>query len=229
MHLACTHNKIYCSPAVTDLGYYAVLGVKPSSATTESEIRKAYLSWARKLHPDRGAGAEAEAKLARIGEAWAVLKNKKLRKVYDEEGAEGLEALDNEGGVVEHEEDDEVSGEEHDDEEESEESDEGEDGGGAGGQPSVSAFFAPPPTAAAPSGSSPQRQASSHSAKWAQGVADREVTLQIADAVAEAIKRTEERSAARYTRALAMLLQQLEPSVSGTEADERARRAWAQA
>ena len=228
MHLACTHNKIYCSPALTDLGYYAVLGVKPSSATTESEIRKAYLSWARKLHPDRGAGAEAEAKLARIGEAWAVLKNKKLRKVYDEEGAEGLEALDNEGGVVEHEEDDEVSGEEHD-EEESEESDEGEDGGGAGGQPSVSAFFAPPPAAAAPSGSSPQRQASSHSAKWAQGVADREVTLQIADAVAEAIKRTEERSAARYTRALAMLLQQLEPSVSGTEADERARRAWAQA
>ena len=61
--------------------------------------------------------------------------------MYDEEGAEGLEALDNEGGVVEHEEDDVVSDEEHDDEEESEESDEGEDGGGAGGQPSVSAFL----------------------------------------------------------------------------------------
>ena len=55
------------------------------------------------------------------------------------------------------------------------------------------------------------------------------MTLQIADAVAEAIKRTEERSAARYERALSMLLQQLQPDVTGTEADERARRAWAQA
>ena len=62
---------------------YERLGVEPSAS--EAEIRRAYLSLARKLHPDRGAGPEAEATLARIGEAWAVLKNRRLRKVYDEE------------------------------------------------------------------------------------------------------------------------------------------------
>ena len=86
----------------------------------------------------------------------------------------------------------------------------------------------------------PGAQGQSHSARWAQGLAERaggdgpplaerEATLQIADAIADAIRRTEERSAARYERALALLLRQLDPALDAAEAQARVKRAWSEA
>ena len=56
---------------------------------------------------------------------------------------------------------------------------------------------------------------------------DRETALQMADVVAEAIRRTEERCAARYERALSMMLKAIEPSMANAKAEEHARGAWA--
>ena len=69
--------------------FYKVLGV-PRTAT-ESEIRKAYRTLARKYHPDKNPGnAQAEEKFKAVAHASDVLLNKKKRDLYDEFGELGL-------------------------------------------------------------------------------------------------------------------------------------------
>lgn len=75
-------------PAVKDTEYYDVLGV-PTDAP-ESKIKKAYYIQARKWHPDRNKSDEAKVKFQAIGEAYQVLSDEKLRKVYDRDGKDGL-------------------------------------------------------------------------------------------------------------------------------------------
>ena len=222
-------NDLPCQPDDHEL--YRRLGVPPTAS--DSQIRKAYLTAAKQLHPDRGGGPEAAKALAQIGEAWAVLRNPLTRKVYDEDGVKGLEALDDEGGVAAFEDDDDLESEEEDD-------DDSDDEDSSSPQlPSVAAFFG----ASAPSVSDGVGVAAgkSHSARWAQGIAgrvraqqgdgttpvvDRDVILHVADAVAEAIRRTEERAAARYERALALLLRSMDPHADAATAEARAKRAW---
>ena len=215
---------------------YERLGVEPSAS--EAEIRRAYLSLARKLHPDRGAGPEAEATLARIGEAWAVLKNRRLRKVYDEEGPEGLEEIDNEGGIAPPDESDDDEDDSDDDEEHDPYDDFLVREREAVSGPSVSSFFGAVGNAPIPQGSkNPSKDdiqqapstAHAHNELPERGAAERETSLQIADVVAEAIRRTEDRAAARYERALSLLLRNIDPSLDAAQADERARRTWAEA
>ena len=70
---------------------YAVLGV-PKSATKE-EIKKAYRKLARKWHPDINPGDNtAEQKFKEISAAYDCLGNDEKRKLYDEFGAEALNA-----------------------------------------------------------------------------------------------------------------------------------------
>jgi curved DNA-binding protein CbpA len=45
---------------------------------------------AREWHPDRNSSEEAKVKFQAIGEAYQVLSDEKLRKVYDKEGKDGL-------------------------------------------------------------------------------------------------------------------------------------------
>jgi hypothetical protein len=57
----------------------------------ESKIKKAYYIEARKWHPDKNPDdEEAKAKFQAIGEAYQVLSDEKLRKIYDRLGEEGL-------------------------------------------------------------------------------------------------------------------------------------------
>ena len=77
--------------STADDDYYAVLGC-PRSAT-QDELRRAYHRLARALHPDRRPDAAAHAQMARVGEAWAILKNPRLRAVYDRDGREGVDDL----------------------------------------------------------------------------------------------------------------------------------------
>ena len=51
---------------------YAVLGVRPGSA--EKEIAAAYREQARRWHPDRGAGEEAEPRMAEINAAYDLVR-----------------------------------------------------------------------------------------------------------------------------------------------------------
>lgn len=76
------------SPAVKDTEYYDVLGV-PTDAT-ESKIKRAYYIQARKWHPDKNPSEEAKVKFQAIGEAYQVLSDERLRRVYDEKGKDGL-------------------------------------------------------------------------------------------------------------------------------------------
>jgi len=70
--------------------YYKVLGV--SRDATDAQLKKAYRKLALKWHPDKNQDNReaASEKFKEIGEAYAVLSDKKKRAVYDQYGAEGL-------------------------------------------------------------------------------------------------------------------------------------------
>ncbi|KAJ9626988.1 DnaJ-like protein [Taxawa tesnikishii (nom. ined.)] len=70
---------------VKDTEYYDLLGVPPTA--TELEIKKAYRKAALRLHPDKNPGdEEAHNKFQAVGEAYQILSEPQLRKLYDEHG-----------------------------------------------------------------------------------------------------------------------------------------------
>lgn len=60
---------------------YDVLGVAPSA--TQAEIKKAYLSEAKKCHPDLNPTEDAKARFQKLAEAYEVLGNLERRASYD--------------------------------------------------------------------------------------------------------------------------------------------------
>jgi hypothetical protein len=62
---------------------YEVLGVAADASS--GEIRSAYLTLARRHHPDVSAGAELE--MTRVNEAWAVLGDPDRRRAHDQAAA----------------------------------------------------------------------------------------------------------------------------------------------
>lgn len=64
--------------------YYSILGVSKSASA--DEIKKAYRKLALKYHPDKGGGAEAEAKFKEVNEAYQILSDDNKRRQYDQYG-----------------------------------------------------------------------------------------------------------------------------------------------
>lgn len=67
--------------SMTDKDYYAILGVDKDAST--DEIRKAFQSKARKLHPDVNKAPDAEERFKEVSEAYAVLSDDDKRARYD--------------------------------------------------------------------------------------------------------------------------------------------------
>eukprot|EP00190_Bangiopsis_sp_CCMP1999_P005940 CAMPEP_0198726570 /NCGR_PEP_ID=MMETSP1475-20131203/3584_1 /TAXON_ID= ORGANISM="Unidentified sp., Strain CCMP1999" /NCGR_SAMPLE_ID=MMETSP1475 /ASSEMBLY_ACC=CAM_ASM_001111 /LENGTH=476 /DNA_ID=CAMNT_0044488505 /DNA_START=90 /DNA_END=1520 /DNA_ORIENTATION=+ len=77
---------------------YEVLGIEAREMATEREVRNAYLRLARKLHPDVGLSGdvviEGDEEFDRISKAYELLSDRDRRKIYDDLGFDGLDALD---------------------------------------------------------------------------------------------------------------------------------------
>jgi DnaJ-class molecular chaperone len=224
-------------PVADDAGFYRALGVDPAAST--DEMRRAYVKLARELHPDKNGSAAAVMRLQGVGEAWSVLKNSRLRAVYDRRGKDGLDELEDRA---------DESDEDDSDDEQSESSEEGaiepspmgSSQATAPPNEALRAFFglargAPLHSSDASARNPAGEHACATSGEGADPLSspapalDHELALQIAHAVAQAIERTEASAARRYERSLTSLLMSLDPSVHEEQAAARAKHAWADA
>ena len=78
--------------------YYKLLGIKRSAS--KAEIRRAFKKLSLKYHPDKNKDnpEKAKAKFIKIANAYEVLSDDKLRKIYDEQGEEGVKQHQQGGG-----------------------------------------------------------------------------------------------------------------------------------
>lgn len=65
--------------------YYKILGIEKSASG--DDIKRAYRKLAMQHHPDKGGGAQAEAKFKEINEAYQTLSDPQKRAQYDQFGA----------------------------------------------------------------------------------------------------------------------------------------------
>lgn len=77
--------------SVQDKEFYNVLGIEPEASA--GEVKKAYYKKAKENHPDRHPDdPEAQKKFQKIGEAYQVLSDEKMRQQYDSKGKDAVEA-----------------------------------------------------------------------------------------------------------------------------------------
>src|SRR6266853_1663754 len=74
--------------AQAERDYYELLGVARDA--DEGEIKKAFRSLARELHPDVSDAADADERFREVVEAYEVLSKSETRELYDRYGHAGL-------------------------------------------------------------------------------------------------------------------------------------------
>ncbi|KAM4741790.1 dnaJ homolog subfamily B member 9-like isoform 1-T3 [Anableps anableps] len=86
--LLCLTEAQQVSATETVRSYYDTLNVE--STATDSQIKKSFRSLAVRYHPDKNKSAQAESTFREIVEAYAVLSDKKKRRLYDSMGHEAF-------------------------------------------------------------------------------------------------------------------------------------------
>ena len=74
--------------ATTESDYYELLGV--SRNATDAELKRAFRTLARELHPDVSSEPEADVRFREVAEAYEVLSDPERRGIYDRFGKAGL-------------------------------------------------------------------------------------------------------------------------------------------
>lgn len=74
--------------ATTERDYYELLGV--ARGATDAEIKKAFRTLARELHPDVSSAPDAQERFRAVAEAYEVLSKAETRQLYDRYGHAGL-------------------------------------------------------------------------------------------------------------------------------------------
>jgi len=74
--------------ATTERDYYEVLGLERGAS--EAEVKKAFRSLARELHPDVSKEPDAQERFRAVAQAYEVLSNPETRQLYDRYGHAGL-------------------------------------------------------------------------------------------------------------------------------------------
>ncbi len=70
--------------------YYETLGI--SKGSSDADIKKAFRSKARELHPDKNSGsAKAEEEFKAVNEAYDILKDPSKKAAYDQYGHAAFE------------------------------------------------------------------------------------------------------------------------------------------
>ncbi|KAG7413920.1 hypothetical protein DER46DRAFT_351886 [Fusarium sp. MPI-SDFR-AT-0072] len=83
--------------AVCAQDYYKVLGVDRQAG--KKELKQAYRQLSKKFHPDKNPGDDtAHDKFVEVSEAYDVLSDEEMRKVYDQYGHEGVQQRRQGGG-----------------------------------------------------------------------------------------------------------------------------------
>ncbi|PSN64501.1 DnaJ protein-like protein [Corynespora cassiicola Philippines] len=81
--------------------FYKLLGLKKDAS--ERDIKKAYRTLSKKYHPDKNPGDKAaEEKFVAVAEAYEVLVDEEMRRVYDQYGHEGIQQHKQGGGPRQH-------------------------------------------------------------------------------------------------------------------------------
>ncbi|KAH7118912.1 hypothetical protein B0J11DRAFT_560616 [Dendryphion nanum] len=77
--------------------FYKLLGLKKDAS--EREIKKAYRTLSKKFHPDKNPGDDtAHDKFVAVAEAYEVLVDEEMRRIYDQYGHDGIEQHKRGGG-----------------------------------------------------------------------------------------------------------------------------------
>ena len=74
--------------ATTESDYYELLGV--SRSASDAEIKRAFRTLARELHPDVSTAPDADRRFRDVAEAYEVLSDPERRSTYDRFGKAGL-------------------------------------------------------------------------------------------------------------------------------------------
>ena len=85
LKLICFLSLFFSYSVSSSLNPYEVLGV--SKNASQDEIKQAFRSLAKSVHPDRNKEPGAEEKFKEINNAWEILKDPKKREIYDKYGS----------------------------------------------------------------------------------------------------------------------------------------------